>query len=233
MQVAENVVSLKQKDEKRAEDKARKEGNQKIAETKVAKRLTDLSKKIEDLKVAQVRTEYEIGRCLNEIAADDLWRADGDFKSFHAFVQSRFGFTRQTAYAYMAIVEKFTREEASTIPIGALRLLVTIPDDGDRKKLVEMVQKEKPTFRELADTVKANRVEAGLKTDRKGLENTVLVSSRLKVGVVTEFKWKEARGKAGSKKRIASFNIGEATFILEDLGDDGCILRLAPVTGEG
>lgn len=229
--IAPSATAKAAKQEEDADDRiAAKKSGEKETAAKAVKKLSDLEKKIRELKSSAGCLEWDIGKYLLEIRKGDLWQAaNKGHESFNSYVLEEFEFTRQTATSYMKICECFTREEASTIPLGHLRLLVGVPNESDRAELAEKTRKEGPTFRELASLVKAKRVEAGLKTDRAGHEDTHHVSVRLKTGVVAEGIWKEARTKAGApSKRLGSFQLGDNTFLIEDLGKDGFVVKLAP-----
>ena len=197
------------------------------ASPKAAKTLASLEAKIEKLRDEQQRVEWEIGSALKTIRQEDLWRATGA-KSFGEYVQLRFGFTNQTAKDFMAIAECFSREQAAKVKPTHLRLLTRVPSDEERARLYSEVAKEPEiTVRELADRVSATRKEAGLRTVRGGYEGTVLVNARLAVGPVATGKWTTAKARtSGSTKRVARFEIGSSSFLLEDLGDDGFVVRL-------
>lgn len=178
-----------------------------------------LEKKIDKLRGDAARTGWDIGKYLAEIYDRDLWQEG--FKSFGQYVRERFEFTKQTAFAFIDISRKFTREQAAELPLTALRLLVKVPDDEERAKLVDKVKEEKPTTRELASEVKVKREEAGLKTERAGMADTVALSGRLKPGKVSEGEWKSVRG-----TRVAEFEVGGQRFVLEDLKRQGWALKL-------
>lgn len=216
--------TLQAKDERKEDEKADARGAEKDAEAKAAKKLAELEKRIDELKASSGRLEWDIGKHLQEIYASDLWQAPGTFKSFVDYVEKRFELTRQTARSYMRIAEVFSREESSELPTGHLHLLSKVPDEEERRALVERAKRDKPTFRELASEVKTMRAAAGLNTERAGMEDTVHVAARLKAGVVAEGEWKSTRGK--SPKRIARFVVGEAKFVLEDLGEEGFVLKV-------
>lgn len=216
---------------KQKEEKEAREAEVRKAETEAVQQLENIEKKIDTLLGDAGCIEWDIGKHLNEIWRNDLWQAaagpdDAGYKSFTDYVTKRFDFTKQTARAFMRIADHFSREEASAIPLGHLRLLVSIPDDEARQELVKKVREEDPmTFRELASHVKAKRQELGLETSRAGMEGTVLLNARLKPGVVFEGKWKKGRGK--NAKRTAKFEIGEHSLTVEDLGDEGFVVKLA------
>lgn len=219
-----NVTPLSAKQAKQKEDKERRDAAGKMAEADARKKLTAIEKKIDGFRADAGRIEWNIGKHLKEIYDRDLWQASDDYKSFEEYVKSRFDFTRQTARAFMLISEHFTREEASEIPLTHLRLLVSIPDEKARREMVDLAKEQDLTCRELAAQVKAKRAELGLDTQRAGMEDTVLVNVRLKPGVVAEAEWKKVRGKAG--KRNGRFQLGDNTFVVEDLGDEGFVVKL-------
>ena len=225
MQAAEANVVKMDKRVRQAEDKEQREANVRVAEAKSAKKLEELEGKIDELTSSVGRIEFDVGKYLSEIYKIDVWQV-GDYKSFNDYVVKRFDFTKQTARALMRISEIFTREEASEIPVSQLKLLVTIPDEleDERRALIEKVKKDQPTFRELAEDVKAKRAEAGLDTQRSGMEDGVHLACRLKYGVVCEGEWKATRGK--TPKRVGRFEVGDVAFVVEDLGDEGFVIKL-------
>lgn len=229
--IAPSATAKAAKQEEDADDRlAVQKSAEKETSAKAAKKLTDLEKKIRELKSSAGCLEWDIGKYLLEIRKGDLWQAaNKGHESFNSYVLEEFEFTRQTATSYMKICECFSREEASTIPLGHLRLLVGVPNEADRNELAEKTRKEAPTFRELASMVKTKRAEAGLNTARAGHEDMHHVSVRLKIGVVAEGIWKEGRAKSGAPpKRLGSFQLGDNTFLIEDLGKDGFVVKLAP-----
>ena len=211
------VVDIKTRAVRKTKDGPSKkaEVEAKKAEVEAKKSLKTLETKIDKLRDQAIRVEWDIGSHLNDIYKKDLWQVAGA-KDFNAYVQERFGFTRQTAKSFMRIAEMFARDEVSDIPITSLRLIVTVPDPADREELVQQVREEKPTKKELAEVVKAKRAEAGLKTERAGFEGTVMVSQRLKPGIIAKGDWQTVRG-----KEVAQFELGGQVFQLEDHSSDG------------
>lgn len=173
--------------------------------------LERLEEEIDRVRSAQVVAEWDIGSRLSEIHRGDLWRAGaGGYKSFADYAQQRFDIGKDTARAYLAVAETFSREEASELSITQLWHLARVPDVKERAKLVKQVKEGKiETTRDLAAAVKAKRAAAGLKTERAGLEGTVQVHARLKPGIVAEGEWRETRG-GGSE--VFVFDIGGARF---------------------
>jgi len=182
---------------------------------KSVKRLKELEKSIDNLKEQVTKLEWDIGKNLSNIKDKALWQVAGHHKSFGEYVQTRFGFTRQTAWSYIEIATKLSREDAEELPITYQRQVVKIPDPEERQKLIEEVKKEKPTTRELAKTVDAKRKEIGLKTERVGFEGTVMLNQRLKPGVVAEGTWEES-GEAW----VARLELGGQVFEFKDYGQD-------------
>lgn len=218
-------ATLKAKDEKREDEKADARADVTAREQKAAKKLAELEGRIDELKASSGRLEWDIGKHLLEIHGTDLWQVSGGFKSFIDYVEKRFEFTRQTARSYMRIAETFQREEASELPLGTMHLLSKVPDEEERRELVERAKKEKPSFRDLAAEVKTKREEAGLNTARAGMEDTVHIAARIKIGdVVGEGSWSQTKGK--NPKRRAHFHVGGALLELEDLGEEGFVVRL-------
>lgn len=214
------------KSEKAKPRESPKDPSEEKTAAKSAKTLAALEAKIEKLRDEQQRVEWEIGSALKTIRQDDLWRATGT-KSFGEYVQLRFGFTTQTAKDFIAIAECFSREQAAKVKPTHLRLLTRVPSDEERAKLYsEVASSPDLTVRELADKVQVQRKEAGLRTERGGYEGTVLVNVRLAVGPVATGKWTEAKARSGKTKRVARFELGSSSFLLEDLGEDGFVVRL-------
>ncbi len=199
------------------------------AEAKAKKMLGQIEGEIVELLGNAGCIEWDIGGKLLDIYQKDMWQQSGEFSSFADYVRGRFDFSKQTARAFMLISKHFSRKEASKIPLGHLRLLVSVPDEDARKKLVDRVKKEDMTFRELADHVKATRAELGLQTERAGMEGTVLLNVRLKPGVIAEGGWKMGRGK--NAKRSGSFSVGDHILVIEDLGDEGFVVKLQQPKG--
>ena len=200
------------------------------AEAKAKKMLAQIEGEIDELLGDAGCIEWDVGGKLLDIYQKDLWQESGEFGSFAEYVRSRFDFTKQTARAFMRISQHFSRKEASKIPLGHLRLLVSIPDDDARKEMVDRVKKEDMTFRVLADHVKAKRAELGLQTERAGMEDTVLLNVRLKPGIIAEGEWKKF-GRGKNAKRSAKFDIGDHTLVIQDLGGEGFVVKLQKPKG--
>lgn len=158
--------------------------------------------------------QWQIGKSLTTIFQDDLWQI-GDYESFSHYVETRWDFTRQTAQAYMRIAATFTEKEAADFGLSELALLSKVKDDDERQKLVDRVRKEEPSFRELAEMVKEARQKNGDKTERAGLEGSIALSGRLKVGVIGEGGWKSRNG-----KMYFEIEIGGARFRVEDIPEE-------------
>lgn len=218
-----SVVELAKAREEVREDEVVEE---KAAENKAAKKLEQLEDKIKKLRTEQQRVEWEIGGALRVIKSEDLWRATGA-KGFGEYVQLRFGFSMQTATEYIAIGEMFSKEQATKIPLGHLRLLTRVPNDDLRSKLASQAEREPGTFVEMAEKVRRAREKLGAPTQRGGHEGTVLVNARLKVGPIAQGKWQVGPSKKGGRPvRLALFQIGDAELVIDDFGEDGFAVRL-------
>lgn len=188
---------------------------------KALKELAKREKRIDSLKSQSNQSKWEIGKELSEIYRRNLWQASGEsaYRSFRDYCVKRFEFTPQTAMSFLLIAESFTKDEAGQIAMGAMRLLVKVPDEDDRKNLA--AEAGQLTQRELAEKVRTLREEAGLNTSRAGHEGTVGISVRLKPGVIAEGSWTEKR-----KKTTAEFEIGGKKFVMEDHDNSTWTLRL-------
>ncbi len=237
VQAATNKVTsiATAKGAKQADEQEKRAAEVRVAGVEALKTLETIEAKIETLLGDAGCIEWDIGKYLTEIWNKDLWQVaagpeDAGYKSFSDYVTRRFEFTKQTARAFMRIAEHFSREEASEIPLGHLRLLVSIPDKDARQELVDLLKEEEDmTFRQLADHVKAKRQELGLQTERAGMEDTVLLNVRLKPGKVAEGKWKTTKGK--NAKRTARFELGDHALTIEDLGAEGFQVKLHKPAG--
>lgn len=210
-------VADKQKDEKE-----QREANARSAEAKAKKALDDACKTIDGELDSQAGSAWRIGKVLSEVYRRDLWQSDlgESYKSFSEFAKRRFNFGKDTARGYLHIAETFTEGEAKEFSVSRLWWLARVEDKKERDKLKKQVKAGKlGTVRELIDAVKVKRAEAGLKTERKGLEGTVALSGRIKEGsVVAEGEFKK-RGK--SSKLVFHFELGGQTFEVI-ASDDEC-----------
>jgi hypothetical protein len=203
------VVELKPENKKPvgANAKEPKKDPPKVVAGKVAGDLKGLETRIDEARTSKVVADWEIGHHLSEIHRRDLWQASGDYTSFVDYAEKRFEIGKDTAWAYLRIAETFSREQATELSITQLWHLARVPDEKDRARLLNDVKAGKySTTRQLADAVKTKRAEAGLKTERNGLQGTVLVHSREVVGVIAEGELKKTRNGG----RMFSFAIGDA-----------------------
>lgn len=149
---------------------------------------------------------WEIGVELQSVVGHELWRAL--HQSFAEYVETRLGFSAQTARDFMAVAKAFRREELSGLSITSLRLLAKVPEGAARDALIERARSGTKT-RELAQEAKSSRAAAGLATERRGLKG-VLVNFRAEAGPVAEG---ELRGRG--RLRRAKLELGGHTFELE------------------
>jgi hypothetical protein len=99
-----------------------------------------LERRVEEIKTLNKQTgvsAWKIGKHLFEIKSQALYKEKG-IESFDAFCTKEINFSKQHAYNYLRIAEKFDQEECKRLGISHLiKLSTNAISDHDREKLFE------------------------------------------------------------------------------------------------
>ncbi len=134
----------------------------KIHEKNMPNTVDELENEIDRLKEEMQKSMWLIGQRLSKIKNEKLYETK--YKDFTEYCTYRFEFNRRTAYRFLFIYDNFTFETARTHG-SKLRLLEGIKDDEKCKELLEWMDKESPSFREVEQKVKELKTSSDKETN--------------------------------------------------------------------
>lgn len=157
---------------KQVEELQNTEPSSKISNVHVPEKLDSIEKEIDDLKIETQKTMWLIGQRLTVIKERELFKPA--YKNFTEYCQRRFEFSRSTAYRFMFIYKNF--DYVLALGQGTKLFLLERLREDDRKDVLDWMNKEKPSYREVQKKIK----EISKPEDKTSNRNTKRLNAKVK-----------------------------------------------------
>ncbi len=122
-----------------------------VSNENIPDKLDALEKEIDYLKVEMQRSIWLIGQRLHKIREKELYKPKA--KDFKEYCEKRFEFNRTSAYNFIYIFENYSHVHACEHGTK-LRLLQPVKEEEKRKEILNWMDKEKPSFRQVEAKIK-------------------------------------------------------------------------------
>lgn len=128
--------------------------------------LNTTTKEIISLKNEWGKATWEMAVAIKKAHDSEVWTVGG-YDSFGAYASTELKMSRQSWYGYIAVAEKFKKDQFVKLGIGKARLLTSISDDKQRERLFKKVVDKGMTASDIRAEVKKARDASGAADGRR------------------------------------------------------------------
>jgi hypothetical protein len=131
-----------------------------VDEGNLLRQLDEAVRDILALNAGAEASKWLLGKKIAEVFHSEGWRLRRDqegeqsYRGFNQFVVTEIGIDPSTAYRYMDISKRFTEEQAKKLGTHKVVALLRVSDEAEQKKLIEKIEREGLSSREVQAEVK-------------------------------------------------------------------------------